>query len=273
MRLGFFVVSSAVAVLVLGTLSFQAVQLSSVQVAQSELGDASALVVFPGAAPVGGDYRSIKKDIAIAAEAAGASELTVSFFAAQIRDSDARMVNLIEQPSAQSESMGVTLVSGSWPRDASEAVVSSAYAKLHPIGSSVTMFNGALTARIVGVAQNDYYRSSSEVYLGPGAWSSLRSLDASTAERLDAAADIQAFWNGGDPETVAQSIAAVVPHDRELGLQTREQILSLDSARYVELQLVALLAPLVAGLVGSLIATRFMRRIRSSMHAVGVSFN
>ncbi|TBN55530.1 ABC transporter permease [Glaciihabitans arcticus] len=168
---------------------------------------------------------------------------------------------------------------GRWPANVSEVTVSSVLAEDYPVGSSVSLFDGNWTATVVGVAKDDFSRRTSTLFGFPGTWNSLATIDDVVAERYGNTANRSVYWSGGDPTVIVDVVADVLSSSEGSQandillqqVQSRSELTSRTSSPLIEFGLGSLIAPFVASMVGTIVATRFINRIRAVMLSIGIA--
>lgn len=168
---------------------------------------------------------------------------------------------------------------GRWPLDVSEVSVSSVLGENYPVGSKIELFDGNWKVTVVGVVKDDFSRRASTLFGVVGAWNALAGIDDATADRYGNAANRTLYWNGGEPGAVVSAVSNVLStsdgaqtNDILLQqLQSRSELTSRRSSPLIEFGLGSLIAPFVASMVGVILATRFINRIRAVMLSVGIA--
>lgn len=168
---------------------------------------------------------------------------------------------------------------GRWPENSSEVSVSSVLSRDYPVGSKIELFDGTWSLTVVGVVHDDFSRRASTLFGISGAWNDLAGMDGAVAERYGSAANRTLYWTGGDPDLVVSAVSDVLSasegaQTKDLmlqQLQSRAELESRTSSPLIEFGLGSLIAPFAASLVGAILATRFINRIRAVMLSVGIA--
>ncbi len=262
-----------------------ALELSPQQRADAAMGTADARLQLPGSAPLGTDGSALDDLLRGAVLSAGGLEPTIDYVASGIRadNSDETSYALEEIQSEKSVEARLQLLSGRWPIEVAEGLVSEASAALWPVGSEVHFFNGALSIQIVGTFRNSFNTEVREFLVPPGTWSSLAIISDDLANRLDQSAGRVLAWHGGGDATAiltaVVNIAESYPSLREsldtssdVSVETRTSIESSEPAKNVPFLFALIAAPIVAGLLSAIIAGAFTRRVRTAMWTIGVPY-
>ena len=233
----------------------QALALSGTQVAEQTLGRASGEIA-----------------------GAGATRLGASTAAADAAILSAVQTNLWENRWGVSpSSASVELRDGRWPSARNETAISPAMANRWPIGSRISFYAGALNLRVVGIARERYNRSAPDVFVTPG---TLTSLNVSKVSAARSGVQLQrnVFWSGSpNHAAILAAVNRLVPATYEgvnLYPQLTERAALEAYAPSVGPQtlIASVVAPLLAALVGGVIALRFVARVRTTLWTVGISW-
>jgi len=278
------VVLASVALIMVLFIVLQSTRLSGGQQADQLVGRSDFLLSHVASVPLGTDGNSLDQELLSAIEDAGGTKPVVSYSAFELIPDKFPNVSLtLEENAWQSEPFPsrLTLEGGNWPGTVGEVAVSSSLVNYFPLGSTLEMFGGALTARVVGVVSDDFSRSSNLVLAPPGTWNHLSQLAPAEAARYDTSASVQLLWTGGDVDQVIADVNRVLGdvtvddatalNELRAQLWSRGDLAKRSSDEPVELTLAYLIGAPLAGLLGASIAARFVNRIRSIMLSIGVS--
>lgn len=260
-------------------------QMSPTQRADSSLGNADARIQLPGSAPLGVDGRTLDLKLAQAVTHAGGHTPSIDYIASGVRPDGGGAGNLIleEVQHPESAQARLALLSGTWPNQVGEALVSISSNRQWPVGTEVRLFNGALRLQVVGTFVDKFATATTGLLIAPGTWSSLRSVDSEVAARLDEYAGRAVRWSGDAPSgRVLDAIRGVVADDPVanaaatasggLTVESRRMIESTKSSTNVPLLLASVIGPIVAGLLAGLLAGAFIARTRTIMWTIGVPY-
>ncbi len=276
----------AVATLVLaasGSIA-DSLQLSPSQRADAALGSADARIQLPGSAPIGSDGRTLDDELRHAIEVGGGVGPSIDYVASGVRadGGDETTYILHEIDERATAAPRFELVSGEWPSEIGDALASQAIADQWPIGSEVQFYNGALRLRIVGTFHSVFSTETRAFIVPSGTWSSLRTLDADAATRLDAYAGRILRWSNPEREdAVVAAVQGVVAENSAIAeslgsegmiVESRASIEATTPSANMPLFLVVMLGPLAAGLIAGLLAGAFTSRVRGVMWTVGVPY-
>lgn len=276
----------AVAALVLaasGSIA-DSLQLSPSQRADAALGAADARIQLPGSASIGSDGRQLDDDLRRAIAVGGGADPSIDYVASGIRadggDETSYILHEIDRRATAAPRF--MLVTGDWPSEIGDALVSQAIADRWPIGSEVRFYNGALRLRIVGTFSSTFSTDTRAFIVPAGTWSSLRTLDADTAMRLDAYAGRILRWSNPEShDAVLAAVQNVIADNSAISqglgsegvvVESRASIEANTPAVNMPLLLATVLGPLAAGLIAGLLAGAFTTRVRGVMWTVGVPY-
>lgn len=276
----------AVATLVLaasGSIA-DALQLSPSQRADAALGPADARIQLPGSAPIGSDGRSLDDDLRRAIEAGGGKEPSIDYVASGLQSDGGDGTSYILHEIDQSGEADLRFepVTGDRPSEVGEAIVSQAIADRWPIGSEVQFYNGALQLRIVGTFRSVFSTDTRAFVVPTGTWSSLRTLEANAAVRLDAYAGRILRWSNPESnDAVLSAVQRVIADNGAIAeglgsegvvVESRASIEATSPAVNIPLLLAIVVGPLAAGLIAGLLGGAFTTRVRGTMWALGVPY-
>lgn len=277
-QVGGIVLGAAVitVVLVIGVL--QSLTLSGSQRADSLSGRFENAARSAGRIPIGGDVAKKSTAIIAALSDRGAADVTVGYSIYLTKpDSSPTLQATIQEGDWAHNPFPVAyrLQKGAWAAGGG-VTVSKFLAKKYPLGSTISFFGGALRGRVTGIMLNVYSRDRLLVLVPPGSMASLASLERQKAQRFSTTMDVDVYWNGQSNGQIRSALRRAVenPGLSEGGLgdtiQTRELLENGHRNELIEVQLAALLIPLLAGLLSARFGARFVSRIRLIMHRVGV---
>lgn len=178
-----------------------------------------------------------------------------------------------------------SLVTGRWPTEPGEVVISEPLRDQLGSPSSLSVFSGNERFRVVGVT-HDRFGSSSRILAAPGTWDSFGSATERNFSTVSASPRL--YWNGGDPQRIIAAIAAAVSasepdiSEAELtsqisqSLTTRDIELARDRQTWTERLPTAYLIPSLALPLLSVLTVfglngRRLRRSMGVLRSLGVS--
>ena len=280
-RLAGLLVGLAATLLFASLLVQQALTLSGPQVAELMLGNADAVLQDAGGIRIGEDPRADDAALAAATERAGGRRVGVYWNdLGQHPDGAAGTnVNLFENDWGSSRSSSsVELLTGEWPATAAEATVSPTVAQQWPVGSKLTFYGGRLEVVVVGIARARFQHDSSNVYLSSDTLATVR-VPAAAASRLGAHPQRFIYWNGDADRSAVQAAVEKSIEQHPIAetsfspqLFERASLIAFAPSAAVPTLIGSIVAPLLAALIGGIVAARFANRVRFTLWTVGVSW-
>ncbi len=257
--------------------------LSSGQRADSLMGNADAVVQFPGGVLLGSDYSVLDADITAAVSESGGLDPSIEYVAQVRPDADlAHWYLLTEISNPARESSRLSLEAGMWPSKIGETAISAALSDRWPVGSTLTAFNGRLSLEVVGTFEDVFRRGYDGLIVPTGSWASMSGIPEEVAATLQQTGAREVRWSGSaPPETVYAAVASVVAQSDATGqdgdptgeaMTTRAEIESRAAGGSAALSIANVAAPAVAGLLGGLVSGLFLRRSRSTLWTLGVAY-
>ncbi|WP_156876678.1 hypothetical protein [Microbacterium luticocti] len=256
-------------------------QVPSWALAATEVGTADYAMTLPisGKLPLDDDRDHMATSAVIeAARAAGGTHLRIGYVNGVVQlDGNGEVATMLQQQWASNPfPSGYVLQSGRLPSGHTEAVVSPSLAATSPVGSSISLFHGALTLRVVGVIENQASRFANVVAVDSGTLQSLSAGNAKALSRYQVAFAPTLYWTRGQPDAVAAAVAAAlgdeVSADQLLaGLTSAAETRESSPPRLAELDLLVTLAPATAAVIATWMISRFLRRLRRTLTQVGVT--
>lgn len=266
-------------------LTLQSFQLSGAQQAEQAIGASDFSLQTGTCIPLGASGQKTDDLLRTAMLKAGAIRPVIqyaNFDGLTIGDDRATSVSFEEGDWAANQFPNrLLLQTGRWPLKISEVTLSSTLAKNYPVGSTIKLFNGNWTVTVVGIVTDDFARQSSTLYALTGAWNALANINIATANRYGSRVVRTVSWSGDDSGVVVAALSTVLsPTDATATtgtlnqqLQSKTELISRGSAPLVEFVIGSLIAPFVASMIGLLLATRFINRIRTVMFSIGIARN
>lgn len=152
--------------------------------------------------------------VAAAVNKAGASDSAVSLYVPDIGQAAGPVhgdVRYQELDLATRPTSAVRLQSGSVPSTPGQACVSPAPADRRGSPTKMGFFDGALSLRIICVADDDQSRDVPAVYAAPGTWDAAGAgLSEDALRRWGVTATANVYWSGGDATAVDAALSAVL---------------------------------------------------------------
>ncbi len=183
-----------------------------------------------------------------------------------------------------------TVTAGRWPTTPDEIAVQQELAGAYSVGDTLTLSSGAIEFTVVGIVSDDYQRSADSLFAAADAWERILSLQATTSERFSRDSAVTVLrWNGGNPDTVIDSLGTTVADSLQLPLDAARTQLGqsllvrselanrkaggLESTSALTGTVPLTLIPALAALIGSVLVSRFAKRARNSMWRVGLPWS
>jgi hypothetical protein len=268
----------AVAILIAVLTGAQAFQQSAEQQAQVSTGRADYLLALPLFEPSGEDLGISNSDVLLAMREAGAVNARVAFESYQvpIDGHSGLWMNLSEHDwSANPFPDRYSLVSGRFPAEPGEVAISQGLVSALGEEGSIALAGGTLELDVVGVILDDANRSGPLGLVAPGTWQKAGSSSGS----FDVTATRMFYWDSAEPpqrvvEAVAEELRVVLaepPPLEDLLSEVSAHRALHDPSLYSELAVLILAAPAAVGLIGGWAGTRFIRRIRDTLLAIGIA--
>lgn len=264
-------------------LTLQCFQLSGAQQADEAIGASDYSLQTGTYIPLGASGQKTDDALRSAMLNAGATRPVIqysNFDGIRVEDNRGISVSLEEGDWASNQFPNRLLLhTGRWPLNVSEVTLSSAVAKNYPVGSTLKLFDANWTVTVVGIVTDDFSRHGSTLFALTGAWNALSTIEMATANRYGSQAVRTVSWSGGDPTAVITAMsevltptnATVTTDALHQQLQSKSELTSHGSAPLIEFVLGSFIAPFVASMIGILLATRFINRIRTVMFSIGIA--
>ncbi|WP_375407046.1 hypothetical protein [uncultured Amnibacterium sp.] len=277
-RTGGIILSAAAVVVILIIGILQSLALSGTQRADVLTGRFDNALEQAGTIPIGSDPTRQEAAIVDALSGSGSTNATVgySMYGLNPDASPGLQAGVQENDWARTPfPVAYELERGAWPADG-EFTVSKALAEEYPLGSTISFFGGALQGRVIGVMGDIYHRSRSLVLVPPGSIAALASLSQKEAQRFSTAVNVDVYWDGPANGKIRKALGQAVENptlpENNFGvaIQSRELLETRQRNELIEVQLSALLIPLLAGVLSARFGARFVSRIRLTMHKIGI---
>lgn len=277
-RTGGIILSAAavVSVMLIGIL--QSLAHSGAQWADIVTGRFDSALAQAGTIPIGANPTKQEAAIVAALTGNGATNANVGYSAYGLNpDSSPGLETGVQENDWARTPFPVAyeLERGAWPAEGGFTVSKSLVEK-YPLGSTISFFGGALQGRVTGVMEDVYHRSRFLVLIPPGSIASLASLSQNEAQRFSTAINVDVYWDGPANGRIRTSLAQAienptVPEDNfGVAIQSRALLESRQRNELIEVQLSALLIPLLAGVLAARFGARFISRVRLIMHKIGI---
>lgn len=276
---------AAMLVIVVSALAMAAImttrmmQLSGETLAATQVGSADYAVQLPIDAQLPfTDDADARRVVAAAAEA-GARGARVGYVTgfAQIDGTGQRVVLSQHDWASDPFPQGDVLQDGRMPSAVGEAAVAAVLAHGAPIGSEISLFGGALSLKVVGVFENQGSRFGEFLALADGTLEQLSARSPAELDRYQIAFSPILYWTGSRPDQVVGAVATALDLPREevgalhASLVSRDETAARPPTALAELDLVGVLVPAVATVVGAWLITRLVYRLRAVLIQLGVT--